>query len=339
VSNINQRLENEARRLESLHEDVHVLAFDGQTWRGEVLAPRALGEGVPVEAWYLAEHFLLTWHDWHVLRERVRLQTTGQHPGQPAKWNDLDSRSQQLASRLLQDAGLDKIIAASWLPELNAGMEELSVRSLYRAIVTNHRRITLLVPVEARTRFLGNLPRPASLGGLKWQQSHDITLRLNRRLIARWPRLSETDREDTLWHLQQYQTANLLNPMLPDATHQAPQSALIFVLTEKRVPPIQADHVTTSNRRIARLVGTTQGSGKVHLLIKLHDFFPRTIYIFNLLTGEMDQIARPSEEEWEKYSTAGIEIPHPDHLSLNDVDEWLDHAKGQATRLGLTVAE
>jgi hypothetical protein len=103
---------------------------------------------------------------------------------------------------------------------------------------------------------------------------------------------------------------------------------------------------STSKKKIARLAGKDPQSGKVHVLIKLHDWSGRAIYIYKLTTEDseppemrMRHIPQPSEEEWNRYKDAGIEIPHPGKIQATDVTSWVNYGKQEAIRRGLRVEE
>jgi hypothetical protein len=96
---------------------------------------------------------------------------------------------------------------------------------------------------------------------------------------------------------------------------------------------------STSKKKVARLAGKEPDSGKVHVLIKLHDWAGRAIYIYNLVSGEMRHIPQPSEEVWEQYSKLGVEVPHPGNIQATDVTKWVAHGKKEAERRGLKVEE
>ena len=103
---------------------------------------------------------------------------------------------------------------------------------------------------------------------------------------------------------------------------------------------------STSKKKIARLAGKDAQSDKVHVLIKLHDWSGRAIYIYNLAVAEsepperrMRHIPRPTEDEWNRYKQAGIEIPHPGKIQATDVTSWVNYGKQEAQRRGLKVGE
>jgi hypothetical protein len=103
---------------------------------------------------------------------------------------------------------------------------------------------------------------------------------------------------------------------------------------------------STSKKKVARLAGKEPESGKVHVLIKLHDWAGRAIYIYNLtmpdtvpLEQRMQHIPQPSDECWNQYGQVGIEIPHPGKIQATDVARWVNYGKQEAHRRGLRVEE
>ncbi len=92
-----------------------------------------------------------------------------------------------------------------------------------------------------------------------------------------------------------------------------------------------------TDKKTARLVG--KEPGKVFVLVKLHNWAGRAIYLYHLLNKEMIHIARPSQQQWDTYASAGVEIDHPGGVQATDVEEWVRYGKEQAALLKLTVAE
>jgi hypothetical protein len=92
-----------------------------------------------------------------------------------------------------------------------------------------------------------------------------------------------------------------------------------------------------TKKKTARLIG--KESGKVVVLVKLHDYRRRALYVYHLPQKKMVHIAQPSPQQWNQYATAGVEIPHPGGIQATDVDTWCRFGQEQAENLGLTVAE
>lgn len=93
---------------------------------------------------------------------------------------------------------------------------------------------------------------------------------------------------------------------------------------------------------MARLAG--RQPGQVHVLVKLHNWSGRAIYLYNLTVPEtsppedrMRHVLNPSPEIWEQYCKVGVEIPHPGKMQAKDVNGWVSYAKREAKRLGLKV--
>ncbi len=91
-------------------------------------------------------------------------------------------------------------------------------------------------------------------------------------------------------------------------------------------------------KKTLRLAGNSPT--KVHTLIKLHDWQGKAIYVYNIVTGEMTRVDKPSSSEWTSFSSAGLAIEPPprDHEST-DAAWWCEYGKRQATALGLVIAE
>jgi hypothetical protein len=96
---------------------------------------------------------------------------------------------------------------------------------------------------------------------------------------------------------------------------------------------------SNSEKKVARLAGKEPGSGKVHVLIKLHDWAARAIYIYNLVSGEMRHISQPSDEVWDQYRQLGIVVPHPRGIQARNVTYWVNYGQQEAKRRGLKVEE
>jgi hypothetical protein len=104
-------------------------------------------------------------------------------------------------------------------------------------------------------------------------------------------------------------------------------------------PTEQLGRGSTSKKKAARLAGKEPNSGKVHVLIKLHNWSGRAIYIYNLLTSDMRHIPQPSDDVWDQYTQLGIEIPHPGKIQASDVTHWVKYGKQEAQKRGLKVQE
>lgn len=91
----------------------------------------------------------------------------------------------------------------------------------------------------------------------------------------------------------------------------------------------------TEKRKSARLAGPNDKEARV--LIKLHDFLGRAIYVFNLTNGQCRRYRKPSQAVWDKFATAGVEVPHPSTIPVTAVDRWVEYGKQQAAKLGWSV--
>jgi len=96
---------------------------------------------------------------------------------------------------------------------------------------------------------------------------------------------------------------------------------------------------SASKKKVARLAGKDPDSRRVHVLIKLHDWSGRAIYLYNLVNEEMRHIPRPSDEVWDQFSTAGVEVPHPGKIQADATEKWVEFGRQEAKRLGLEVGE
>jgi Protein of unknown function (DUF2442) len=106
-------------------------------------------------------------------------------------------------------------------------------------------------------------------------------------------------------------------------------------------PPASSSTKTLAfnRKKIAKLMETEEGSGKVDVLVKLHDWAGRAIYLYNLRTHDMIHIRKPTPQQWDKYSKSGVPIPHPRSLRASDVAAWVHYRKQEAKRRGLSIAE
>jgi hypothetical protein len=241
MPDIFRQLRQDQGELQKLFDDVYPPVFARQDWKGIVFAQRSLEDGVEVELWYLAEHFLLAWNDWHGTRGRY-LAYFGQPSDRfPRSWENLHLRCKGLAEQMLRDERLDEIVHESWVtgPAFSALLgeeQEATPRSVYHLLVMNHRRIDLLLrastwqdePVEGAERTSPLQP--------VWPRCMDEAVRLNNSSMRGWQELPRWVREDCLWHLRQYRRATLLASWLVATSHLAtrlPLSALLHVLNQE----------------------------------------------------------------------------------------------------------
>lgn len=240
VFEILSTLRQQAKELRVLANDVGRMPRD---WQRTIDGTQLLGEGIPVEAWYLADHFLVTWADWHVVRWRYdRYFGTGGELS-PRWWSELDHRCQQLAAALGEEEELERLMAASWrleMQSLDAGAsprmvsrdvpegvpdgladdEAAEADALTRQAMTGHER-SLLVSMLG-----GQRQRVAPVASAAWEQ--------NRQVIAAFDRASPRARAEIIWQLRNYRHATLDLSWLREESEQdhRPPTALERVLAD-----------------------------------------------------------------------------------------------------------
>jgi hypothetical protein len=231
--------------VQQLHKDVRPATMSRRAWTDSVFARASLRDSAGVEMWYLAEHFLLAWHDWHTLQERFRGYFGESEKPFPTAWRRLDANCSALAGRLLRDPDLDKRVFKYWLtadPVAGARQEKVpSLREVYQAVVQNHRR-WLLVRDAERGRLDSRSSESEERGspGEIWPECRRVVVRLNEQ--TRWvaDKLGEVLGRDLLVHLRHYRHANLLVSWLTDGSSADALddgSALFQLLSEKIVIP------------------------------------------------------------------------------------------------------
>jgi hypothetical protein len=241
MPDIFRQLREEYGELQQLFEDVYAPAFAKQDWKGYVFARRSLGDGVQVELWYLAEHFLLAWNDWYGTRVRY-LRYFGQPAERvPKAWEKFHTRCKGLAEQMLQDHTLDELLHRSWvvgpaMPALLESEKAAAPRDVYHLLVTNHRRVDLLLRASAWVDDTVERVEKSSPHRPIWPRCMDEAVQLNERSMQVWSELSRKVKEVCLWHLRQYSRANLLVSWLVAASHLdtvRPVSALLQVLHQE----------------------------------------------------------------------------------------------------------
>lgn len=212
-----------------------------------VPARRTLGDGVQVEVWYLAQHFLLSWIDWSGLLDRYVGYFGQDEEVFPRTWATLDANCRSLAGQLRHDRQLGSLIRDDWYIPVAvnrlAGEPEPSVQSVYHEMVTNHRRLTLLGALQSLN---GDESKYASVDmpdGRVWLDASETAQQLNTDLLKGWVVLSIHFRDSVLWHLRHYQRATLLASWLAPETGKdgANESALMTVLRKEQpvIPTIE----------------------------------------------------------------------------------------------------
>lgn len=222
-SNAWRSLQRAYRELGRLYDDVYPSVFSRQDWAGTVFARRSLGDEVPIEAWSLAEHYLLSWNNWHGLCQRYLRYFGRSEDRLPRSWRRMEYESSASASGLLRDLQLDELISESWSTRpAETGLidvEQASTRSLYHAIVVNHERMMLLAGGGETSDLRPRESKSGESQGPVWPRCRDIALRRTRSLIEVWNELPRKTRDDTSWHLRQYRHANLLISWLRESDY------------------------------------------------------------------------------------------------------------------------
>jgi hypothetical protein len=215
MSEVMRTLRDGARQVQKLQKDLHPPTLSRRDWKGNVFARQTLGDDVEVELWYLAEHFVLSWHDWHGLGERFPRYFGESEEPLPATWGRIDANCAVLADRLLRDKELDELISTYWLSTGVVGGERRqkvpSTRELYQTVVQNHRRWSLMRQAEAGRLGprAGTLEEDAPKGEI-WPQCQKLVRRLNQETFAACNHLMEMLGRDLLTHLRHYRHANML---------------------------------------------------------------------------------------------------------------------------------
>jgi hypothetical protein len=202
--------------VQRLHKDLRPAALARRDWEANVFARQTLGDNTEVELWYLAQHFLLAWHDWHALRERFPRYFGEAEQAFPAAWRRLDADCGALANHLLREMALDELVANDWFSTGAVGAKQqnntVPVRDAYHTVVQNYRRWSLLQDAEA-----GRLEPEASVADVEpprgeiWPQCRKLIVWLNDE-NAHFARENLIDKPgcDLRWHLRHYCHANLL---------------------------------------------------------------------------------------------------------------------------------
>jgi hypothetical protein len=212
-------------------------------WTASVHARRSLGENVQVEAWYLAEHFLLAWSDWTGLTGRYTRYFGQAENALPQSWNRTDAKCRGLAIRLFQDRTLDGLVATTWKQlvvfKALVGDAPICSRSLFHALVTSHRRMMLASTAEGLSEEAGTAAISKEMPSVRppWPETFHLARDLDSAIISMWSRLAPGIRDDALRHLRNYQRATLtVSWLAPDhrAGRDRPVSALAHLVTERR---------------------------------------------------------------------------------------------------------
>ena len=95
----------------------------------------------------------------------------------------------------------------------------------------------------------------------------------------------------------------------------------------------------------AYLVGGTPKGTTVHILVKVHDWAAKAVYLYDLVTGSGPKHIAGSNEpqmvaQWmERAKRDGHQIPHTGRMSFKKAHAWIQYAKAEAARRHLTVAK
>ena len=146
-----------------------------------------------VEVWYLAEHFLLAWNDWWGLCKRY-LRYFGQPEDKlPGTWRKLAAKCHVLAHRIGRDRSLDEIVAEGWImpPAISqlvaaaqrVGEYDRLAKTLFHALVMNHRRLTMLTSLELPVAMVAEEKGGLMPDGPVWPGASETARKLNRWLI------------------------------------------------------------------------------------------------------------------------------------------------------------
>lgn len=78
-------------------------------------------------------------------------------------------------------------------------------------------------------------------------------------------------------------------------------------------------------------------SGKVDAAIRLNAAQGRSIYVFELNSGDYVRIDKPSDAVWSQYAQMGIQVAYPvkPPAIKDDPLFWVDHAKAEAVKRNL----
>jgi hypothetical protein len=215
MSDVMRTLRDGARQVQKLQKDLHPPTLSRRGWKDTVFARQTLGDEAEIELWYLAEHFLLAWHDWHGLIERFP-RYFGE-PEQPFSetWRRVDADCTVLADQLLRNKQLDELISSYWLatgvPGGGRGQKLPSSRDVYQTVVQNHRRWSLIRQAETgRLEPHAERVEKSAPEGELWPQCRKLVGRLNEETLSACKHLMEVLGQDLRIHLRHYRHANLL---------------------------------------------------------------------------------------------------------------------------------
>lgn len=224
MSDFRRAIRDEARQLQKLHKDLHGPTFARREWTDNVFARRSLGNDAEVELWYLAQHFLLAWHDWHGLWERhSRCFGESENSVLPEKWRRFDADCSILAQRLLGDRRLEGLILENW--NMTSGVEwrtakvmadsqlqdKVTVREVYHTLVESHRRWSLMQDAEQGRigQIAATIDYPSANGDF-WPRCRKMISKWESGLFTACRSLGPILGRELRFHLRHYRRANLL---------------------------------------------------------------------------------------------------------------------------------
>lgn len=243
-------LQRSYREVSTLYADLYDPVFSQRDWKSNVFARRTLGDGIEVELSYLAEHFLLAWHDWWSMCQRY-LRYFGQSEDRlPATWWKLSKKSKSLTYRVSSDPNLAFMIAKNWAPESDTRLAmkqtHSDVHSMCHQLILGHRRTAAYLALRSQAEGWSDdfekqgIPNPVL---------SRIDIRISRALdfqLEAWFASSRKVQEGVLWHLRRYQHATLAVSWLleEELNTSVPTSAFMWLLiSEKVVQSTLADAV------------------------------------------------------------------------------------------------
>jgi hypothetical protein len=236
---IRKALEQEYREVGNAYSDlknvVDSTSFSG--WDKTVFAPHLLGDGVPIDAWKLAEYFLRSWNDWRILCERYKYHYNTEIL---REWEQLSGDCNDLMAKLSSAGKLDELIHDYWTHDiqlsdkLTASQDSIDRtrrnQLLYHLVVSNHSRLAL-----ATTISRSSLHQPTGEHVSLWPLSRRVAEEINKAIWKAWPAIPIEARNDACWHFNHYRDATLLGPSHGlDDRSITPVSALVQILESER---------------------------------------------------------------------------------------------------------
>ena len=217
------------KELFDLFSDLQPSIFARQDWNSNVIARKSLNDNIPVEMFYLAEHFLLAWNDWQGMCRRY-LSYFGQTDAIfPLYWKKSGLEFKTLAIRICQDNRFDEIISERLitLDVTNifitaTGRETIVEIDFFHDLVKWHRWKSLIVFLESKE----NQSEVERIENILSKTSKQIEYQ-NKRLSQVWNEIPPSATKATISQIgKNYQYANLNLSWLEDRTNSAFSEAL-----------------------------------------------------------------------------------------------------------------